>query len=92
MAIIYVLLPYLILPFFVAYAVGLLGGKKKWSYLLIASFVPLWPLFLVQVKALPQDGVVFAGTSILLIPIVLFIQYLANRLMKVRGTSPIHNL
>jgi len=81
MVIFIIILPFLVLPFFFSYLTKQYKWRKKPTYFIIGLFVPIWPLILVQLKVLPAEGTVLAGTSVFAIPAVLFIQYLAHRII-----------
>jgi uncharacterized membrane protein len=76
---IFFLLPLVFMPFLVSWIIPKTNAKRKLTYLIIAIFVPIYPLLLVKLNILPENGVVLAGTSVFMIPAVLFLQYLANK-------------
>lgn len=92
MTAIYVLVPYFIFPFLVSLIVKKAAFRRKSTYLITALLVPLWPLLLVQLQVLPHDGLVFVGTSVFLIPAVLFVQYLANRVFLKIPVSEVNEI
>lgn len=76
-----ILAPFLVVPFLFATLVAKTHIRRRFSYLMMALFVPLWPLLLTLTHFLSHDGFVFVGTSIFLLPAALFAQYLANRVV-----------
>lgn len=75
------LLPLSFVPFLIAFLIKRTKSKRKFTYLLMALCVPLWPLVLTLSGFLSKDGFVLVGTSVFVIPIALFIQNLANRVV-----------
>lgn len=73
------LIPLLFVPFLISLLVKKTHLRRKYTYLFMVLSVPFWPLILTLAHFLSKDGFVLVGTSVFVMPIALFLQYLANK-------------